>query len=159
AEVSTMLGKVDSGRTWVLCALQPVKEGSRGRMRLLGDDGRTMRQYLAQGAGIAIEDSVCLADSVDEPAGDFPAAFQVYQAARYLRTARVQVMARVYGEIFHTSGVVRELRNTLLAGRTPKDALQPMDWLYSGQPGLGRTFPKRLPNPARLVEPAYGRGL
>jgi 3-hydroxybenzoate 6-monooxygenase len=108
---------------------------------------------------MAIEDAVCLADSVDEAAGDFPAAFQVYQAARYLRTARVQVMARVYGEVFHTSGVVRELRNTLLAGRTQKDALHSMDWLYSEQPGLGRTFPKRLPNPARLVEPAYGRGL
>ena len=94
-----------------------------------------------------------------EAAGDFPAAFQVYQAARYLRTARVQVMARVYGEVFHTSGVVRELRNTLLAGRTQKDALHSMDWLYSEQPGLGRTFPKRLPNPARLVEAAYGRDL
>jgi hypothetical protein len=53
-------------------------------------------------------------------------------------------MARVYGEVFHTSGVVRELRNMLLAGRTQKDALDSMDWLYREQPGLGRTFPKRL---------------
>jgi 2-polyprenyl-6-methoxyphenol hydroxylase-like FAD-dependent oxidoreductase len=159
AEVRTLLGKIESWRMWVLCDRQPVKEWSRGRMTLLGDAAHPMLQYLAQGAGMAIEDAVCLADSVDEAAGDFPAAFQVYQAARYLRTARVQVMARVYGEIFHTSGVVRELRNTLLAGRTQKDALHSMDWLYSEQPGLGRTFPKRLPNPARLVEPAYGRGL
>ncbi len=159
AEVRTLLGKIESWRMWVLCDRQPVKEWSRGRMTLLGDAAHPMLQYLAQGAGMAIEDAVCLADSVDEAAGDFPAAFQVYQAARYLRTARVQVMARVYGEVFHTSGVVRELRNTLLAGRTQKDALHSMDWLYSEQPGLGRTFPKRLPNPARLVEPAYGRGL
>ena len=113
-------------------------------MTLLGDAAHPMLQYLAQGAGMAIEDAVCLADSVDEADGDFPAAFQAYQAARYLRTARVQVMARVYGEVFHTSGVVRELRNMLLVGRTQKDALDSMDWLYREQPGLGRTFPKRL---------------
>jgi len=88
---------------------------------------------------------------VGEAAGDFAAAFPVYQAARYLRPARVQVMARVYGEVFHTSGVVRELRNMMLAGRTQTDALGSMEWLYGEQPGLGRTFAKRPAHPGRLV--------
>ena len=33
------------------------------------------------------------------------AAFRAYQQARYLRTGRVQIMARVYGEFYHASGV------------------------------------------------------
>ena len=43
--------------------------------------------------------------------GDFAAAFRAYQEARYLRTGRVQIMARVYGEVYHASGVAKELRN------------------------------------------------
>jgi len=150
-EVRTLLAKIESWRMWVLCDRQPVKEWSRGRMTLLGDAAHPMLQYLAQGACMAIEDAVCLADSVEEADGDFAAGFQAYQAARYLRTGRVQVMARVYGEVFHTSGVVRELRNMMLAGRTQTDALGSMEWLYGEQPGLGRTFAKRPAHPGRLV--------
>ena len=149
-EVRTLLAKIESWRMWVLCDRQPVKEWSRGRMTLLGDAAHPMLQYLAQGACMAIEDAVCLADSIDEADGDFAAAFQAYQAARYLRTGRVQVMARVYGEVFHTSGVVRELRNMMLAGRTQAEALASMQWLYGEQPALGRTFAKST-TAARLV--------
>ncbi len=150
-EVRTLLAKIESWRMWVLCDRQPVKEWSRGRMTLLGDAAHPMLQYLAQGAGMAIEDAVCLADSVEEADGDFAAGFQGYHAARYLRTGRVQVMARVYGEFFHAAGVVRELRNMMLAGRTQAQALESMDWLYGEQPGLGRSFARRPANPARLV--------
>jgi 2-polyprenyl-6-methoxyphenol hydroxylase-like FAD-dependent oxidoreductase len=55
AEVRTLLGKIESWRMWVLCDRQPVKEWSRGRMTLLGDAAHPMLQYLAQGAGMAIE--------------------------------------------------------------------------------------------------------
>jgi salicylate hydroxylase len=150
-EVRTLLAKIDSWRMWVLCDRQPVKEWSRGRMTLLGDAAHPMLQYLAQGACMAIEDAVCLADCAEEVDGDFTATFQAYQAARYLRTGRVQVMARVYGEVFHTSGVVRELRNMMLGGRTQADALSSMEWLYGEQPGLGRTFAERPANRARLA--------
>jgi 3-hydroxybenzoate 6-monooxygenase len=145
-DVRTLLAKIESWRMWVLCDRHPVKEWSRGRMTLLGDAAHPMLQYLAQGACMAIEDAVCLADFVEEADGDFAGAFQAYQAARYLRTGRVQVMARVYGEVFHASGVVRELRNRMLGARTQADALGSMEWLYGEQPGLGRTFARRSPN-------------
>ena len=115
-------------------------------MTLLGDAAHPMLQYLAQGACMAIEDAVCIADSVDEADGDFTSAFREYQAARYLRTGRVQITARVYGEFFHASGVARELRNMFLGHRTQDDALQSMEWLYGEQPGLGRTFAKHRAN-------------
>jgi hypothetical protein len=43
----------------------------------------------------------------------FATAFQAYQEKRYLRTGRAQIMARVYGEVSHASGIARELRNAL----------------------------------------------
>jgi salicylate hydroxylase len=95
-----------------------------------------MLQYLAQGANMSIEDGVCLANKVVEANGDYAAAFLAYQQARYLRTGRVQITARVYGEFFHASGVAKELRNLMLGSRTQDDAMAGMDWLYSKQPEL-----------------------
>ena len=128
--VRTLLGKIESWRMWVLCDRPPVKNWSKGRMTLIGDAAHPMLQYLAQGACMAIEDAVCLANRVESAQGDYAAAFEAYQAARYLRTGRVQIMARVYGEFYHASGVARELRNMMLSSRTPEQSFEAMEWLY-----------------------------
>jgi 2-polyprenyl-6-methoxyphenol hydroxylase-like FAD-dependent oxidoreductase len=135
APVRTLLGKIESWRMWVLCDRPPIRNWSRGRLTLLGDAAHPMLQYLAQGACMAIEDAVCLANKVARHRGDFAAAFQAYQHARYLRTGRVQIMARVYGEFYHASGVARELRNMMLGGRTPEQAFESMQWLYGEDAG------------------------
>jgi salicylate hydroxylase len=134
--VRTLLNKIESWRMWVLCDRPPIKEWSRGRITLLGDAAHPMLQYLAQGANMAIEDAVCLASKTVEKDGDYAAAFRAYQDVRYLRTGRVQIMARVYGEVFHASGVAKELRNMMLGSRTPDEAMAGMEWLYGRQPEL-----------------------
>jgi salicylate hydroxylase len=138
APVRTLLNKIESWRMWVLCDRPPIKEWSRGRITLVGDAAHPMLQYLAQGAGMSIEDAVCLADRIVAADGDYAAAFRAYQAARYLRTGRVQITARVYGEFFHASGVAKELRNLMLGARTPEEAMASMEWLYGEQPDLTR---------------------
>ena len=138
APVRMLLAKIESWRMWVLCDRPPVKDWSRGRVTLLGDAAHPMLQYLAQGACMAIEDAVCLADKAVEMNGDYAAAFRAYQAARYLRTGRVQIMARVYGEFYHAGGVAKELRNLMLGSRTPDDAMTGLDWLYGEQTELTR---------------------
>ncbi|HTP90706.1 MAG TPA: 3-hydroxybenzoate 6-monooxygenase [Xanthobacteraceae bacterium] len=137
--VRTLLNKIESWRMWVLCDRPPIKEWSRGRITLLGDAAHPMLQYLAQGANMSIEDAVCLANKTADMQGDYAAAFKAYQQARYLRTGRVQITARVYGEFFHASGVARELRNIMLGARTPDDAMAGMEWLYGEQPELTRS--------------------
>jgi len=138
APVRMLLNKIDSWRMWVLCDRPPIKEWSRGRITLLGDAAHPMLQYLGQGACMAVEDAVCLADKAVEMNGDYAAAFRAYQQARYLRTGRVQIMARVYGEFYHASGVAKELRNLMLGSRTPDDAMAGMEWLYGEQKELMR---------------------
>jgi salicylate hydroxylase len=134
--VRLLLGKIESWRMWVLCDRPPIKDWSRGRITLLGDAAHPMLQYLAQGAGMSIEDAVCLAAKANAAQGDYPAAFRAYQSARYLRTGRVQIMARVYGEFYHACGVARELRNIMLGSRTAEAAMAGMAWLYGEQPEL-----------------------
>ena len=64
--------------------------------------------------------------------GHLPAAFEAFAAARYLRTARVQLTARFYGDVYHAAGVAADLRALLLGSRTPEQAYQGVRWLYSG---------------------------
>jgi hypothetical protein len=69
---------------------------------------------------------------VTAASSDIAGAFKAYEEQRYLRTGRVQIMARVYGEFYHASGVTAELRYQALHGRTPEQAYEGMAWLYDG---------------------------
>lgn len=131
-EVMRLLERVETWNMWVLCDREPVKNWSRGRVTLLGDAAHPMLQYLAQGACMATEDAVTLAETMAAMPDDIPAAFQAYQDARYLRTGRVQLTARLYGQFYHAEGVAAELRYKLLHNRTPEQAYDSSAWLYSG---------------------------
>jgi 2-polyprenyl-6-methoxyphenol hydroxylase-like FAD-dependent oxidoreductase len=131
-EVLRMLERIETWRMWVLCDREPIKEWNQGRVTLLGDSAHPMLQYLAQGACMATEDAVCLAEKVGAQPEDLPAAFAAYVQQRYLRTARVQIMARVYGDFYHARGPAAELRDQMLAGRSPEASYDGMAWLYGG---------------------------
>ncbi len=136
-EVRRLLEKINVWKMWVLCDREPVREWSRGRVTLLGDAAHPMLQYLAQGANMALEDAVVLAAYAELAGWDCAQAFRWYQDARYLRTARVQVTARYYGDIYHAAGVVREVRNWFLAPKPGADpnagpSFEGVAWLYDG---------------------------
>jgi salicylate hydroxylase len=131
-EVTRLLERIETWRMWVLCDREPVKHWSKGRVTLLGDAAHPMLQYLAQGACMATEDAVWLAEKVAAQPDNLPAAFEAYQRQRYLRTGQVQIMARVYGQFYHARGVEAELRYNLLSQRTPEQSMEGMAWLYGG---------------------------
>jgi salicylate hydroxylase len=129
--VRQMLQYVGRERNWVLHDRPPVSGWTKGNVTLLGDAAHPMLQYLAQGACMAIEDAVVLAAQVAAHGTDYNRAFTAYQQARFYRTARVQITARVFGDIIHADGGARELRNHLCAQRDP-DFPAEVDWLYRG---------------------------
>jgi 2-polyprenyl-6-methoxyphenol hydroxylase-like FAD-dependent oxidoreductase len=131
-EVRAMLDRINAWKFWVLCWREPRRGWSQGRVTLLGDAAHPMLQYLAQGANQALEDAVCLADMLAAHPGDVAGAFRAYEEARVLRTGRVQLMAKVYGEVYHAGHVTAELRNQMLAGRTAAQSWDGMAWLYDG---------------------------
>jgi salicylate hydroxylase len=131
-QVLRMLERIETWRMWVLCDREPIKNWSQGRVTLLGDAAHPMLQYLAQGACMATEDAVVLAEKVKASPDDIPAAFEAYQQERYLRTGRTQVMARIYGEFYHARGVTAELRDIAVSGRTPAQSYDGIAWLYGG---------------------------
>ena len=131
-QVKELLGKIETWKMWVLCDREPVKDWSQGRATLLGDAAHPMLQYLAQGAGQAIEDAVVLGAALAAARGDVAQAFAKYQQARYLRTGRVQLTARFYGDIYHASGVTRELRNTMFRSGKESAGFAGLKWMYEG---------------------------
>ena len=131
-QVKELLGKIETWKMWVLCDREPVKNWTDRRVTLLGDAAHPMLQYLAQGAGQAIEDAVVLREALRATHGDLALAFQKYQQARYLRTGRVQLTARFYGDIYHASGVQRELRNQMFQSETESAGFAGLQWMYDG---------------------------
>jgi salicylate hydroxylase len=131
-QVQRMLERIETWRMWVLCDREPVKKWSSGRVTLLGDAAHPMLQYLAQGACMATEDAVALADKVAASPDDPAKSFKAYEQERYLRTGRTQIMARVYGEFYHARGVAAELRELALSPRTPEESYDGIAWLYGG---------------------------
>lgn len=132
-EVRDRLRYFSTERNWILHDRDPVSNWTRGNVTILGDAAHPTLQYLAQGACMAIEDAVVLASKVGRTGEDFNRAFMAYQSERYLRTARVQLSARFFGQYMHVDGAARELRNDLALRRDPDNCWE-IDWLYRGIP-------------------------
>ena len=119
-------------RRWVLGDREPIENWTDGRVTLLGDAAHPTHQYFAQGACMAMEDAVCLADRVAQTDGDFAAAFQAYQETRIVRAYRVVLSSRMLGKLYHAEGVERKIRNAVLGAKTPAEFYTGLQWLYGG---------------------------
>ena len=123
-----------SWKRWATADRDPISRWTHGRVTLLGDAAHLMLQYLAQGAGMALEDAVTLGEAVRAAGGDLAAAFRRYERSRVVRTARVVLMTREMGRIYHAKGVERLVRNDLWRGRTPERYYDSVEWLYGWHP-------------------------
>jgi salicylate hydroxylase len=119
-------------RRWVLGDREPIENWTDGRVTLLGDAAHPTLQYFAQGACMAMEDAVCLADKFERLQGDFPKVFEAYQTDRIVRAYRVVLSSRMLGRIYHAEGVERKIRNSVLGARTPEEFYSGLQWLYGG---------------------------
>lgn len=127
--VRAAVSRINRSRCWPMFDRLPIPDWGRNRMTLLGDAAHPMLQYIAQGACQAVEDAVCLGDMFHRFSGEPVQAFQAYQQHRIPRTARVQEIARFFGDVKHVHGVGAALRNALLAKRAADD-FEYFEWLY-----------------------------
>ncbi len=88
----------------------PLPTWCRGRVALLGDACHPMLPFMAQGAGMAIEDAIVLARCLTDLGDDVPAALRAYEDARKERTSRIQLASR--------------------ANAWLKDRAEDADWVY-----------------------------
>lgn len=119
-------------RRWALGDREPIENWTDGNVTLLGDAAHPTHQYFAQGACMAMEDAVCLADKFAKNDGDFEATFHAYQEERIVRAYRVVLSSRMLGRVYHATGVERRIRNSVLGAKTPTEFYDSLQWLYGG---------------------------
>jgi salicylate hydroxylase len=109
---------------------------------LIGDAAHPMLPFLAQGAGMAIEDAAVLAHHLKNSV-DNAAALRAYEAARRVRTARAQALSQRQGRIYGLSGpeaLVRNMGMRVLGGERLRARY---DWIYSWRPPEGARSKKQ----------------
>jgi salicylate hydroxylase len=136
-DIQTLLGAVDESTLfkWGLFDRPPMDAWSERRVTLLGDACHPTLPFMAQGAAMAIEDAVILANCLTGQVDVTEALFR-YAQLRRSRTARVQQGSRRNARVFHLSGIQAWFRDRA-ASRAGRHA---MDGLYRYDPltvGLG----------------------
>jgi 3-hydroxybenzoate 6-monooxygenase len=127
-----LLAMMDLDRRWQIGDRAPIRHWHKGRVVLLGDAAHAPLQSLAQGACMAIEDGLCLAELIHAADGDFASAFHRFEAARLLRTARVQLESRAMWEFYHAEEIARDVRNATTAAWDQDHMYDCLAWLYDG---------------------------
>lgn len=139
SQLQDLVAAVPHWRLWPLAdraPLQGPEQMAQGLVALLGDAAHPMLPYLAQGAGMAIEDAAELQRALAMDDLEVHLRLRRYAINRWQRNARVQARALRNGRIFHATGPVRwgrDLSMRLLGGR-----LMDVPWLYRGD-GSGAT--------------------
>jgi salicylate hydroxylase len=132
-ELHALVEAIPSWGIWNLHGRPPMAGPhamARGRIALLGDAAHPMLPYLAQGAGMAIEDADVLGHVLAGASSDaVPAALASYAQERWRRCAQVQARALRNARIFHASGPMRWARDAAM--RTLGERLLDQPWLYS----------------------------
>jgi salicylate hydroxylase len=119
---------------WALFDRDPLQSWGKGRVTLLGDSAHPMLPYLGQGACMAVEDGIVLAEAVKRSPGDLALALGDYERLRKPRSTRAQLGSRHRAKENHLASPIARLkrdvgialRNRFGANKSPIGA----DWLY-----------------------------
>jgi salicylate hydroxylase len=119
---------------WALYERQAPFRGAEGPVSLIGDAAHPMLPFLAQGAGMAIEDAAVLAACFSDHPDDAAQALRAYESARRSRIVRAQRASHRQGAVYGRSGpeaLVRNLAMKMLGGERLRTRY---DWIYTWRP-------------------------
>ncbi|MFN3658094.1 MAG: FAD-dependent monooxygenase [Pseudolabrys sp.] len=119
---------------WALYERRTPFGGGVGPVTLIGDAAHPMLPFLAQGAGMAIEDAAVLAAFLGRFRDDPADALRGYEGARRPRTERAQQVSRKQGRIYGLTGPEALLRNIAMRAMGGERLRARYDWLYSWKP-------------------------
>lgn len=131
-DIQTIIREIDQPYKWALVGREPMTRWSLGRATLLGDACHPTLPFLAQGAGMAIEDGLVLARCLEAYGADPAAALRHYEAARIDRTSRVVHGSAENGKRFHSNALstTEEAQRYVDREWEASNVADRYDWLY-----------------------------
>lgn len=135
-DVQAIVRQLQNPLRWAMMVRDPLVNWTQGRITLLGDAAHPTLPFLAQGAGMAIEDACVIARALQQFADDPALALQVYQATRIERTTRIVNGSAANTKRFHNP----QLADPEAAARYVAEEWQEAktreryEWLFSYEP-------------------------
>ncbi|KAK9466115.1 hypothetical protein V1512DRAFT_271501 [Lipomyces arxii] len=134
---------------WKVCYLKELEswQSKSGKIVLLGDACHATVPFLAQGAAMAMEDAVTIAECFDRLSAleDIPHLLKIYETVRKPRTTRVVYGSQKMGDVNHLADGPEQVKRdfAMKALTTSKVAMQ-----YRQQPVINQEIPPyELENP------------
>ena len=121
-------------RRWVISDRDPIRHWSKGRVTLLGDAAHPTLQSLAQGACMAIEDAVCLAETDRAVRRRFRAARSANTRTRAICAPRGCSSSRAISGTISITSAASSAKSCATPGRgaAKHEMFDCLAWLYDG---------------------------
>ncbi len=119
---------------WALYERGSPFAGGVGPVTMIGDAAHPMLPFLAQGAGMAIEDAAVLGAMLGKYIDDPADALRAYEGARRHRTARAQAASAKQAKIYSKTGPEALIRNLVMKTMGGERLRRRYDWLYNWKP-------------------------
>ncbi|MBS0268809.1 MAG: FAD-dependent monooxygenase [Proteobacteria bacterium] len=129
-----LVNSADNWRNWSLYRMPQLAHWTSGRAALLGDAAHPVLPFLAQGAVMALEDAITLANAIAAHDGGIEPALGEYERARHARVAKVAEASERNGRIYHMKGASALARNAAMKMVPPSRVMTGFDWLYGWKP-------------------------
>ncbi|MEI7738761.1 MAG: FAD-dependent monooxygenase [Betaproteobacteria bacterium] len=100
-DIQALIKSIETPYKWVLKVRDPMPTWTQGSITLLGDACHPMLPFLAQGAGMALEDGFILARALKKYSSSLPQALEHYESARIARTSKVVDGSNANAKRFH----------------------------------------------------------
>lgn len=135
-DIHALIRQVPTPMRWAMMVRDPLTNWSLGRVTLLGDAAHPTLPFLAQGAGMAIEDGCIIARAIEAYADNLPDAMRSYQATRLERTTRIVLASAANTRRFHSQELADPAGASAYVEREwlKSDARGVYDWLFAYRP-------------------------
>ena len=100
-DIQTAISHIDVPYKWALMGRAPLEHCHEGRVALLGDAFHPTLPFLAQGAMMALEDSMVMARALERHPGNPQHALAVFQRERLERTSKIVLGSTENAKRFH----------------------------------------------------------
>lgn len=110
-----------------------LKKWSNGNVVAIGDAAHAMVPFAAQGAVMAIEDAIVLADQLKQNEKT-KSAIKAYEKIRRPRVKKIQKLSNNNGELYHMGFPFNIVRDFIISNTKPEKLLARQHWIYKWVP-------------------------